>query len=171
MSIESLVQELTTSKNVNIVDVREKIQREFDAASTSDQRGRVLAIFNTTMDYFERTLSARGDQGALLEDFKKARAQDYKIFIVQESTVGLDSPGGGDVSIEMLMAVTNREIAAGRMGEDHSLRRIAMEGAAAPHLSHAELLAKHAKLKGDAQSKREAAPKTIGQKLKMLLWK
>ena len=163
MSIESLVSELTTAKSFDIVDVRAKIQKEFDAATTGEQRGRILAIFKATMDQLERSLAARLDQAQLLEDLRKARAQDYKIFIVQECTVGLDTPVvGGDISIEMLMSVTNREIAAGRMTEDHSMRQLAVEGAAAPHFSHAELIAKHAKLKD------KAAPKTLGQKLKTL---
>ncbi|MBU6421853.1 MAG: hypothetical protein KGQ62_07195 [Gammaproteobacteria bacterium] len=150
MSIESLIGELGTAKNIDIVDVRQKIQREFDAAETSEQRGKVLAIFKATMDLVERNLAARGDQSELLEKLKAARAQDYKIFIVRECTVGLDSPGGGDVSMEMLMVVTNREIAAGRMTEGHSLRKLAVEGCAAPHLTHAELVEKHAKLKAEA---------------------
>jgi hypothetical protein len=84
---------------------------------------------------------------------------------VQECTVGLDTPVvGGDVSIEMLMTVTDREIAAGRMTEDFSLRKIAVDGAAAPHLSHAELVAKHAQLK--AENKAERPAKTVGEKLK-----
>lgn len=166
MSIEGLLNEIKTSQNLNIVDMRAKIQKEFDAAQTSEQRGKVLAIFTAMMDFYERNLPA--DQGALLDDFKKARVQDYKLFIVQECTVGLDSPGGGNVSIDMLMAVTNREITAGRMDEDHSLRKIAVEGAAAPHLSHAELVAKHAELKQNIQSRAEVPPKTFGQRLKTL---
>jgi hypothetical protein len=106
----------------------------------------------------------------LLANLQQARAQDYKIFILKESTVGLDTPVvGGDVSVDMLMAVTNREIAAGRMTEHQSMRKIAVEGAAAPHLSHAELLAKHAKLK-EHSARPKAAPvaHTFGQKLKGL---
>lgn len=60
------------------------------------------------------------------------------------------------------MTVTNREIAAGRMTEDHSMRKITVEGAAAPHFSHA-------KLKEAAErSKAAPAPKTVGEKLKSL---
>ena len=73
-------------------------------------------MFNMTMDQAERNLAAR-DQEESLEKLKKARAQYYKTLLVKESTVGFDSPGGGDVCLEMLMAVTNREIAAGRMAE------------------------------------------------------
>ncbi len=171
MSIESLISELASAKSFDIVDVRAKIGKEFDAATTSDQRARVLAIFKATMDQVERYLTSRGDQGELLENIRNARAQDYKIFILQECTVGLDSPGGGDVSVEMLMAVTDREIAAGRMTEEHSMRKIAVEGAAAPHLSHADLIAKHANLKHKAQKGDETAAKTLLQKLKMPFWK
>jgi hypothetical protein len=151
MSIESLANELATAKSLAIAEVAEKIQRELDAAASSEQRGRVLAIFNMTMDQAERNLAAR-DQGELLEQLKKARAQYYKTFIVKECTVGAESPGSGDVSVEMLMAATNREIAAGRMTEGHALRRMAVEGAAAPHMSHAQLVAKHAKQAQPTQS-------------------
>jgi hypothetical protein len=167
MTIESLINEMKTAKSFDVVDIRAKIQKEFDAAQTSDQRGTVLALFKAAMDQVERHLAGQGDDKAeLLAGLQKARAQDYKIFIVQESTVGLDTPVvGGDVSVDMLMAVTNREIAAGRMTEDYSLRKIAVEGAAAPHLSHAELLSKHAKLKEEA-AKPPTVPQTFGQKLK-----
>jgi len=113
------------------------------------------------MDLTERNLIAQ-NEGELLENFRKAREQDYKVCIVQECTVGLKSPGGGDVSVERLMAVTNREIAAGRMSEQHSLRQIAVEGAAAPHLSDAQLVEKHRRLQ---------RPPTLAQKLKGLLRK
>jgi len=172
MSIESLVNELKSLKSFDVVDVRAKIEKEFNAATTSEQRDKVLAIFTATMDQVERNLTNRSDQSELLEEFRKARAQDYKVFIFQECTVGLDSPGGGDVSVEMLMAVTNREIAAGRMTEDHSLRKIAVERAAIPHLSNAELLAKHAKLGEEAVSlKAMLVLKTLGHKLKILIRK
>jgi hypothetical protein len=156
MSIQSLVEYMKTATNKDIREVRDRIDKEFKVAPTSEQRGTLLALFTAFMDAMERGLAAHGDQ-KLLEDFKGARAQDYKIFIVQECTVGLDTPVvGGDVSVDMLMAVTNREIAAGRMTEDHSMRKIALEGAAHPHLSHAELVAKHAKLKAETTSQ----PKT-----------
>lgn len=168
MSIESLVSELASAKSIDVIEVRAKIEKEFVSATTSDQRGKVLAIFKATMDQVERHLINSGNQAELLQNLRSARAQDYKIFIVQECTVGLDSPGGGDLSIDMLMAVTNREIAAGRMTEEHSLRKIAVEGAAAPHLSHDDLIAKHAKLQHDAKKAVEKAPKTLLQKLRTL---
>jgi hypothetical protein len=65
---------------------------------------------------------------------------------------GLDNPQGGNVSVDMLMAVTNREIAAGRMTEDHSIRKHAVEFAAKPHMSHAELVERAAQIKAAVHS-------------------
>jgi hypothetical protein len=113
------------------------------------------------MDAMERGLVAQPADPKLIEDFRKARQQDYNIFIVKECTVGLDTPVvGGDVSVERLMAVTNREVASGRMSEEDSLRKTAVQAAAAPHMSDAELVAKHAKLKAEAaqQQARTSAP-------------
>ena len=161
MSVESLVEELKSSSDFDIAVTRLRILDEFDAATNSDDRGRVLAVFKAVMDMTERNLIAQ-NQGELLEGFRKAREQDYKVCIVQECTVGLNSPGGGDISVERLMAVTNREITAGRMNEQHSLRQIAVQGAAAPHLSDAQLVEKHRRLQ---------QPPTLGQKLKRLFRK
>ena len=161
--IQSLVDELTSAKTFGIVDTRAKIQRVFDGATTIEQRGRVLAIFKAVTDQADRHSTAYPDRAQVLADFRQAVAQDYKLLIVQESTLGLDTPVvGGDVSIEMLMAVTNREIAAGQMTEDHSLRKIAVEGSAAPHLSHAELVAKHARLKQEAAEKGSPPAPAVG---------
>jgi TPR repeat protein len=171
-AIQSLANDLTSAKNFNVADARAKIQKAWAATTTSDQRGRVLAIFKVVMDEAEQRLVGQGDDKAeLLADLQKARAQYYNLFILEECTVGLDTPVvGGDVSVDMLMSVTNREIAAGRMTEDHAMRKHAVEFAAAPHLSHAALLAKHAKLKEEAaKAKAAPAPQTFGQKLKGLL--
>jgi hypothetical protein len=175
MSIETLINELATPTSLDAAEVAERVQRELDAAVSSEQRGRILAIFNMTMDQAERNLAVR-DQQDLLDGLKRARAEHYKAFIVKESTVGFDSAGGGDVSVEMLMAATNREIAAGRMTEEHALRKIAIEGAAAPHLSHAQLVAKHAKqapTAGPASTKKADSSKVayafgsmVGRKVK-----
>lgn len=54
------------------------------------------------------------------------------------------------------------------------MRKIAVEGYAAPHLMHAELVAKHAKLKAGAQTSpgnAYAFGATLGKKLKGLFRK
>jgi hypothetical protein len=175
--IQDLVADLK-SKPYDVVESRERIQKVFDGASTHEQRGRVLAIFKAVSDNTIRNIASKGPE--LLDEFQKTVAQEYKIFIVKECTVGLDTPVvGGDVSVDQLMAVTNREVAAGRMTEDHSLRQIAVKGAAEPHSSHRELVAHHAQLKQQAGSEANnpgAVPTTatrgetnrqgLGQKLK-----
>jgi hypothetical protein len=54
------------------------------------------------------------------------------------------------------MEVTNREIAAGRMTEEHPARQAAVKCAGEPHMSHAELIEKHAKLKAEAAARPNA---------------
>src|SRR5579872_6715701 len=112
MSIEDLAGELSKTGTFDFANIREKVEREFDTAASSEQRGRILALFSKMMDQAERNLAVRDDQQESLKQLKRARAHHYKRFIVQECTVGAGSAGGGDVSVEMLMAVTNREIAA-----------------------------------------------------------
>jgi hypothetical protein len=160
MSAEELL-ELTSSAWIAITDpgaVREKIHDEFDASTSSEERGALLAIYKATFDITESHLAKNSPEK--LAEFQKARAQDYNLLLVKETTVGLDSPGGGDVSVELLKAVTDREVAAGRMSEDHVLRKLAVDGCAAPHPTHEQLLAKHAKLK--EQAERAKAVQTAG---------
>ena len=135
MSIESLLKELQSATAEAIVEIRKRIIEEFSAARTDEDRAHVLAIYKDTMDRVERGLEARGGHEEVLAKFKEARAYDYKSLIAQECLVAGDSPGGGDISVEKLMAVTDREIAAGRMTEDHPMRKIAVQCAAAPHAS------------------------------------
>ena len=164
MSVEELL-EMTSSPWVAIIDpggVRNKIYEEFDAAPSSEQRGVLLALFKATFDITESHLAKNSPDK--LAEFQKARAQDYNLFLVKECTVGLDSPGGGNVSVEMMKVVTDREVAAGRMTEDHALRKLAVNGCAVPHLTHAQLIEKHAKLKVAAAP----PPETLGQKVKGL---
>jgi hypothetical protein len=165
MSAEELL-EMTSSPLVAITnpgEIRNKIHGEFDAATSSEQRGALLAIFKATFDITESHLVKNSPEK--LAEFQKARAQDYALFLVKECTVGLASPGGGDVSVEMMKAATDREVVAGRMTEDHPLRKLAIEGYAAPHLTHIELLEKHAKLKAGAVT---PAPTTLREKFKGL---
>ena len=86
------------------------------------------------MDIAETTVAPED-----LKTFQGARLKHYKTFIVQEALVG------ENVCVETLNAITQREIAAGRMTPDEELRKTAEMGMAAPHLSRAELMAMAAK--------------------------
>jgi hypothetical protein len=111
-------------------EIREEIFKEFRAAQSDDQKETLLGIFKATMDLVEGTL-VTPDQ---IPAFKEARANDYQAILTEEASVG------GIVCVETLDRVTRREIAAGRMPPDSSLRQLAEKGLAAPHPTRAELL-------------------------------
>jgi hypothetical protein len=170
VSVESLAEYLLSSPSPSASEARERIMDEFDLAETSDDRGTILELFRITMDAFAESIRTSKNP-ELLASFREANAKDYKLMVYKECLVGLDSPGGADVSVEMLMAVTDREIAAGRMTEDHSTRKLAVEGTSVPHMSHAELQAYHAgKVDGAAAIKSEPKP-TLLQRLGRLVGK
>jgi len=58
-----------------------------------------------------------------LEEFKKTREQDYNLFLVREA-----ADAAGNIVPEVLLAVTEREVAAGRMAETDGMRQLALSG-------------------------------------------
>ncbi len=115
---------------VNWREINKEICEEFGRATTLDYRIALLEGFKSTMDIAETSLAHED-----LKVFQEARLRQYKTFIVQEALVGQN------VCVETLNAITQREIAAGRMAPDDELRKIAEMGMASPHASHAELMA------------------------------
>ena len=73
-----------------------------------------------------------------LEMFKEARRQDYALLITKEALVG------ENVCAETLDAITEREVAAGRMAPEDPIRQGAVAAMAAPHFTRAELVAMEA---------------------------
>ena len=142
MSTQELLQRLEAippGGDLNFVAIREEILREYDNASSTEDRVLCLAMFKVVMDTVERQLELWAQQGkatpSQLAEFKEARRKDYHSLIVQEALVG------ENVCVETLDSITRREIAAGRMTEENNLRNIAVKGMAEPHLTRAELLA------------------------------
>ena len=63
MSVDDLVKELRSAKTFDIVDARAKVEIAFDAATSFEERGQVLAVFKAIMDEGERQLiSTQGNQ-------------------------------------------------------------------------------------------------------------
>lgn len=121
---------------LDFVRIRQEILDEYENVTNTDDRVMCLAMFKVVMDTIERQLEQHGKTTpAQLAEFKEARRIDYHSLIIQEATVG------ENVCVETLGAITKREIAAGRMAPDNSLRRIALDRIAAPHLTHSELIA------------------------------
>jgi hypothetical protein len=89
------------------------IDNEFKQSNSSEHRGALLQIFTSTMDVLESTVSPEN-----LDEFNESRRKHYGTFIAGEALVG------ETICIDTLFAITNREIAAGRMTEAHSIRKI-----------------------------------------------
>lgn len=95
-----------------------RVNEEFAAATTSEERSELLAVRAVAMEFVVRQLQLHGEH---LEKFTDACELEYKRLIVQETLID------GVISYVDMLHVTDREIAAGRMSEDYALRTIAIE--------------------------------------------
>src|ERR1700677_4353040 len=121
MSVSTLIQELEDTplhEPFDWIAFSTRLNEEFVAAATSEERSDLLAARTVAMEFVVRQLELHGEH---LEKFTDACELEYKRLIVQETLVD------GVVSFEEMLHVTDREIAAGRMSEDYALREIAIE--------------------------------------------
>lgn len=146
MSASELLQRLRSippDAELDFTSIRQEILDQYETATTTNDRVLCLSMFKTVMDTVERHLEQHGKATATqIAEFKEARRIDYHSLITQEALVG------ENICVETLDAVTQREIAAGRMAPNNSLRKIAVDGLAAPHLTHAELVSVEAEKQG-----------------------
>ena len=121
MSVASLTQELEelpSDEPFDWIAFSRRVNEEFAAATTSQERAELLATRAIAIELVMRQLQLHGEH---LEKFTDACELEYKRFIVQETLLN------GVVSYQAMLHVTDREIAAGRMSEDYALRAIAIE--------------------------------------------
>ena len=121
MSVSKLTQELEDmppDEPFDWIAFSARVNEEFRAATTSEERGDLLAARAVAMEFVVRQLELHAEH---LEKFTDACELEYKRFIVQETLVN------GVISYERMLHVTDREIAAGRMSDDYALRAIAIE--------------------------------------------
>src|ERR1700723_53998 len=121
MSVWKLTQELEDvppHEPFDWIAFSARVNEEFGAATTSEERSDLLAARTVAMEFVVRQLELHGEH---LEKFTDACELEYKRLIVQETLVD------GVVSYEEMLHVTDREIAAGRMSEDYALRAMAIE--------------------------------------------
>jgi hypothetical protein len=104
---------------MNLREIRDEIHNEHERAKTFEERGALLAIYKSVMDYVE---AASDFEPGSLERFQKARRQDYCLFLVREC-----ARPDGNADPVILEAVTSREIEAGRMAPDDELRLHALQ--------------------------------------------
>ena len=131
MSVSKVIQELEDmppDEPFDWIAFSTRVNEEFAAARTSEERGELLAARAVAAEFVMRQLELHGDH---LEKFTDACELEYKRLIVQETLVD------GVVSYEQMLHVTDREIAAGRMSEDYALRAIAIEECPEAGLVHA----------------------------------
>lgn len=95
---------------LNWREIIKKIHEEFSKAGVASQRDALLQVFTATMDIVAGSLDK--DNPQMIDDFRAARAQDYKLSLVEECLVG------EHINAKILCAVTRREIEAGRMAVD-----------------------------------------------------
>ena len=122
MSAQSLIEEIRQEGAAGTFDwqrTRERIHAEHERTTDFAERGNLVRLHAVLFDQVERGL-----QPEQLDGFRQARWQDYNLLLVREATVD------GNVVPQMLDAVTQREVAAGRMAEDHELRVLAAQGMA-----------------------------------------
>ena len=121
MSVSKLMQELQDMpphEPFDWIAFSERVKEEFGAATTSEERSKLLAARAVAMELVVRQLQLHGEH---LEKFTDACELEYKRLIVQETLID------GVVSYEEMLHVTDREIAVGRMSEDYALRALAIE--------------------------------------------
>jgi hypothetical protein len=121
MSVANLTRELEQTpahEPFDWIAFSARVNEEFGAATTSEERRALLAARAVAMELVVRQLGLHGED---LEKFTDACELEYKRLIVRETLID------GVVSYEEMLRVTDREIAAGRMSEDYALRAMAIE--------------------------------------------
>ena len=134
--LTSLQADAASGKELDFRAVREQIHDASEKTTDSGERVLLLQLFHSVMDLVERSGNIAPED---LPKFKDARAKDYKLLLTREVLIGQN------VSVELLNAVTQREVQAGRMPEDDELRQLAINGIAEPYLTVEELI----KIEGD----------------------
>ena len=132
MNATDLLRQLSEEgKSLDFPAFREQLHDAYERASDSGERVLLLEIFNSVMDLVERSNNVSPEN---LSEFREIRDRDYKLLLAREVVIGQN------VSIDLMYAVTQREVQAGRMAEDDELRQTAVKGFAEPHFSVEELV-------------------------------
>jgi len=129
--LEQLQGDAAAGKDIDFRSVREQIHDASERTTDSGERVLLLQIFHSVMELVERGTDMSPED---LQLFRDTRAKDYRLLLMREVLVGQN------VSVELLNAVTQREVQAGRMSEDDELRQLAVTGIASPYLTVQELL-------------------------------
>jgi hypothetical protein len=115
--VQDLLSRVQNSPSLDWRGIREKIHELFGQVAT-EERVILLRVFTAVMDAVERQgFKGRPDDLAI---FRETRRKDYNLLLTMETVVE------GNVSPDLLDMVTAREVAAGRMSPDDTLRKLAV---------------------------------------------
>jgi hypothetical protein len=116
LEIAEEIEALPADEPLDWIVVSQRINDEFAVANSFEERGELLAVRAGAIEVVVHQLQLTGEH---LEKFIDACDLEYKRLIVQETLIGKG------VSAEKMLAVTDREVAAGRMSDDYALRELA----------------------------------------------
>ena len=123
--------EAASGKSLDFRSVREEIHDLSEHTDDVGERVTILQIFHAVMDMVERSGNIEPEQ---LDVFRATRAQDYRLLLMREVLIGENA------SAELLNAVTQREVQAGRMRDDDELRLVAVGAISEPYLTVQQLM-------------------------------
>ena len=129
--ISRLQADAASGKSLDFRAVREEIHDLSNGTEDVGERVVLLATFHAVMDMVERSGNVAPEN---LDAFRMTRAQDYRLLLMREVLIGENA------SAELLNAVTQREVLAGRMREDDDLRQVAITAISEPYLTVQQLL-------------------------------
>lgn len=129
--LSRLQADAASGKSLDFRAVREEIHALSESTSDVGERVVLLQVFHAVMEMVERSGVLEPER---LEVFRTTRAQDYRLLLTREVLIGENA------SAELLDAVTQREVQAGRMREDDELRQVAVKAISEPYLSVQQLL-------------------------------
>jgi hypothetical protein len=124
MSAKELLDRLMSfnvGDTLNWREMRDEIHAEHKKAP--DERDRILCLdlHRALMDFAER----RAIEPHEIEKFRETRYQDYALLLFREAMIGQADDNLDPVE---MLAITSREVRAGRMSKDDKLYRLAVEG-------------------------------------------
>jgi hypothetical protein len=100
-------------------EVRQEIRNEHKRARTFDERGVLLGIYKSVMDFVEATANFSPEA---LEIFKTERRQYYCLLLATEVVAE-----GGNVDPMKMKAVMRREIEAGRIASNNEFEKCTLD--------------------------------------------
>ena len=110
---------------------RRTIHERFEKATSAEQRVALLTLNHTIMNMVDKVTDP-----SVLENFREVRGHSYAMLIVTECLVG------DTISAKTAGIVTRREVAAGRMAAEHSLRKLEEMEKFATHVTQSRRLTK-----------------------------